>query len=103
MKKCYRDHYRVYRVHLAIIELRQSGTIQDFLNEIKRHNAYAKVSESAILNIIIHNLSIKLRDAIAHYEHLYSQPKHWTIHLMQMDTMTAEFQEQDKFPRLEKK
>ena len=95
----YGDHYRAHRVHLEIHELRQTGTIQDYLNEIDRLNTYAKIPERARINIVINKLSGPLRRSMAHYEQLRENPDEWRKQLVRMDIITTELQRRDKHPR----
>ena len=87
----YRDHYRPDRAHLDIHELRQPGTIQDYLNEIDQLNTYAKIPDRAMINIIIAKLSGPLRRSMAHYEHLRDNLDEWRKQLVRMDIITTEF------------
>ena len=95
----YGDHYRADRAHLEIHELRQTGPVQDYLNEIDRLNTYAKIPDRAMINIIITKLSGPLRRSMAHYEHLRDNPDEWRKQLVRMDIITTEFQRRDKHPR----
>ena len=70
----YEDHYRADRAHLEIHKLRQTGPIQDYLNEIDRLNTYAKIPDRAMINIIINKLTGLRRRSMAHYEHLWEHP-----------------------------
>ena len=49
----YGDHYCADRAHLEIHELRQTGPVQDYLNESDRLNTYDKIPNRAMINIII--------------------------------------------------
>ena len=95
----YGDHYRADRAHLKIHELRQTGPVQDYLNEIDRLNTYAKIPDRAMINIIINKLTGPLRRSIAHYKHLGENPAEWRKQLVRMDIITMEFQRRDKHPR----
>ena len=94
----YGDHYRADRAHLEIHELRQTGPVQDYLNEIDRLNTYAKITDRAMINIIINKLTGPLRRSMAHYEHLREIPDEWRKQLVRMDIITTEFQRRDKHP-----
>ena len=95
----YRDHYRADRAHLEIHELRQTGPVQDYLNEIYRLNTYAKIPERAMINIIINKLTGSLRPSMVYYEHLRENPDEWRKKLVRMDIITTEFQRRHKHPR----
>ena len=95
----YVDHYRADRAHLEIHELRQTGPVQDYLNEIDLLNTYAKIPDRAMINIMINKLTGPLRRSMAHYEHLRENHDEWRKQLVRMDIITAEFQGRDKHPR----
>ena len=95
----YGDHYRTDRAHLEIHELRQTGPVQDYLNEMDRLNTYAKIPDRAMINIIINKLKGPLRRSMTHYEHLRENPDEWRKQLVRMDIITTEFQRRDKHPR----
>ena len=95
----YDDHYRADGAHLEIHELRQTGPVQDYLNEIDRLNTYGKIPDRAIINIIITKLSGPLRRSVAHYEYLRDNPDEWRKQLVRMDIITTEFQRRDKYFR----
>ena len=64
------DHYHADRADLEIHELRLTGPVQDYINEIDRLHTYAKIPDSAMINMIINKLTGPLRRSMAHYEHL---------------------------------
>ena len=66
----YGDHYRADRAHPEIHELSQTGTVQDYLDKIDLLHTYAKVLDSAIINVIVNKLIGPLCRSMAHYEHL---------------------------------
>ena len=95
----YGDHYRADSAHLEIHELRQTGPVQDYLNEIDRLNTYAKIPDRAMINLIINKLTGPLRRSMSHYEHLRENFDEWSKQLVRMDIITTEFQRRDKHPR----
>ena len=95
----YGDHYRADRAHLEIHELRQTGPVQDYLNEIDRLYTYAKIPDRAMINIFITKLSGPHHRSMAHYEHLRENPDEWRKQLVRMYIITPEFQSRDKHPR----
>ena len=95
----YGDHYCADRAHLEIHELRQTGSVQDYLNEIDSLNTYTKIPDRAIINIIINKLTGTLRRSIADYEHLRENPEEWRNQLVRMDIITTQFQRRHKHPR----
>ena len=87
----YEDHYREDRTHLEIHKLRETGSVQDYVNEIDRLNTYIKIPDRAIMNIIINNLTGPLHRRMAHYEHLRENPDEWRKQHVRMDIITSEF------------
>ena len=79
-------------------ELRQSGPVQDYLKGIDRLNTYAKITDRAIINIIINKLTGPFRRSMAYSEHLRENPDEWRKQLVRMDIITTEFQRRDKNP-----
>ena len=94
----YGDHYRADRAHLEIHELRQTGPVQDYLNEIDRSNTYAKIPDRAMINIIINKVTDPLRHSMAHNEQLRENPNECSKQLVRMDIITTELQGRDKNP-----
>ena len=95
----YGDHYRTDRGHLEMHELRQTGRVQDYLNEVDRFNTYGKIPDIAMINIIINTLSGPLRSSMADNEQLRENPDEWRKQLIRMDIITTDFQRRDKHPR----
>ena len=87
----YGDHYRADRAHLEIHELRQTGPVQDYLNEIDRLNTYPTIPNRVMINIIINTLSGPLRRGMAHYEHVRQNPDECRKQHIRMDIITTEF------------
>ena len=80
----YGDHYRADRAYLEIDELRQTGLVQDYLNDIDPLNTCAHIPDRAMINIIITKLSVPLRRSMAHYEHRRDNPDEWRKQLVRM-------------------
>ena len=70
MRLYYVDHYRADRAHLEIYDLRQTGRVQNYRNEIDRLKTYAKIADGTMIHIIINKLTDLLRGDMAHYEYL---------------------------------
>ena len=94
-----RDHYRTDRVHLKMHELRQTGSVQHYLNKIDRLNTNTKISDSAVINIIIKELTGTLRRSMAHCEYLRENPDEWRKQVVRIDIITTEFPRRNKHPR----
>jgi len=66
----YGDHYRADRSYQKIIDLRQTGTVRDYLTELDSLNACTSIPEAQLINVILNELAPKLRGHMAHYEQL---------------------------------
>jgi len=66
----YGDHYGADRSYQKIIDLRQTGTVRDYLTELDSLNAYARIPEAQLINVILNGLVPKLRGHMAYYEQL---------------------------------
>jgi len=74
-----------------IIDLQQTGTVQDYLTELDSLNGYAGILEAQLINVILNGLAPKLRRHMAHYEQLRSKPSEWCQQLIEMDIISKEF------------
>ena len=92
----YRPHYCADRAHLEIHQLRQTGPVQDYVNEIDRLNTYAKIPDRAIINIIMNKLTGRLCRSMAHDDHLRENPAEWKKQLVPIDIITTEVQGRNK-------
>ena len=63
----YGDHYKPDRAFNKISDLKQTGIIQKYLNDIDRFNVYAKMTDCHLINIILNGCTPCLRQAVAHY------------------------------------
>jgi len=87
----YGDHYKADRSYQQIIELRQTGTMRDYLTKLDSLNAYAAIPEKQLINIILNGLTTKFRSHMAHYEHLRATPTEWRQRLIEMNIIGTEF------------
>ena len=74
MREYYADNYKLDRVFNVISDLQEAGTVHKYLEDIDRHNVYAKITNYHLINIILNGITPGLRQAIAHYEDLRSDP-----------------------------
>ena len=95
IKEYYGDHYKPDRAFNKINDLKQTGTVQKYLNDIDRLNVYAKITDHHHINIILNSITPRLRQAMAHYEDLRSYPSKWKEKLLHMDFITTEFQKEE--------
>ena len=70
--------------------------MQKYVNDIDRLNIYAKMTDHHLINIILNSITPCLRQAIAHYEDLHSDPSKWKEKLLHMDFITTKFQKKEQ-------
>lgn len=75
-----------------MVELKQSGNVQDYLATIDRLNAYAQIPQTQIIRIILMGIKPRLRSKMTHYEDLREQPSQWLTKLVQMDVAQVDSQ-----------
>ena len=68
----YGDHYRPERAFNQISDLKQTGTVQKYLNDIDRLYFCTKMTDHYLINIILNDITPCLPQAMAHYENLCS-------------------------------
>ena len=97
IRKYYGDYYKLDRAVKEISDLKQTGTVQKYLNNIDRLNICAKIANHHLINIILNGITPPLRQAIAHYKDLRSVPSKWKENLQHVDFITIKFlkKEQD--------
>jgi len=96
LRHYYGDHYKHDLCYHQLMEIRQTTTVQDYLTEVDRLNSYAAIPDRQFINILINGINHKLREAMAHYEHLLSTPAAWRDKLIKMDITSNEFRSRDK-------
>ena len=73
----YGDYYKLDRAFNKISDLKQTGTVQKYLIDIDRLNVYARMTNNHLINIILNGITPRLRQAMAHYKELHSDPSKW--------------------------
>ena len=96
IREYYGDHYKPDRAFNEISDVKQTGTVQKYLNDIDRFNIYAKMTDHHLVNIILNGITPRLRQAMAHYEDLRSDPSKCKEKLLHMDFITTEFQKKEQ-------
>ena len=96
IREYYSDHYKLDRAFNKISDLKQTGTVWKYLNDIDRLNVYAKMTDHHLINIILNGITPCLRQAIAHYEDLHSDPFKWKEKILHMDFITTEFHKKEQ-------
>ena len=61
IREYYGDHYKPDRAFNEINDLKQTGTVQKYLNDIDRLNVYAKMTHYHLINIILNGITPRLR------------------------------------------
>ena len=95
IRECYGDHYKPNRALNKITDFKQRGSVKRYLNDIDRLNVCAKMINHYLINIILNGITSWLRQAIAHYKDLRSDPSKWKQKLLPMDFITIEFQKKE--------
>ena len=96
MREYYGDHYKPNRAFNKISDLKQTGTVQKYLNDIDRLKVYAKMTDHHLINIILKSITTSLHQAMAHYEDLLADPSKWKEKVLHMDFITTEFQKKEQ-------
>ena len=96
IREYYGDHYKPDRAFNEISDLKETGTVQKYLNDIYRLNVYAKMTDHHHINIILNSITPRLRQAMANYEDLRSDPSKWKEKVLHMDFITTEFQKKEQ-------
>jgi len=77
------------------VALKQTGSVQKYLNDLDKLNVYVEMTDHHLINIILNSIPSCLRLAMAHYEDLRSNPMRWKQKLLEMDVATMEFHHKD--------
>ena len=70
--------------------------MQKYLNDVNRLNVYTKMTDHHLNNISLKSITPRLRQAMAHYKDLRSDPSKWQEKLLHMDFITSEFQKKEQ-------
>ena len=54
------------------------------------------MTDHHLINIILNGITTRVRQAMAHYEHIRSNPSKWKETLLHMDFITTEFQQKEQ-------
>ena len=88
--------YKPDRAFNTVSNLIQTGSVQKYLNNIDRLNVFAEMTNHHLVNIIWNGITPRLRQAIAHYEDLRSDPSKCKKKLLQMDFITTKFHKKEQ-------
>jgi len=99
----YGDHYQADKAYNDIVALKQTGSVQKYLNDLDKLNVYTEMTDHHLINIILNGIPSRLRLAMAHYEDLRSNPMRWKQKLLEMDVATTEFHHKDSNAKNEDK
>ena len=92
IREYYGDHYKLDRALNEISDLKQTGTVQKYLNDMDRLKVYAKMTDHHLINIILKSITTRLHQAMALYEDLFADLSKWKEKVLHMDFITTEFQ-----------
>ena len=90
------NHYKPDGAFKQISDLKQTGSVQKYLNKIDGLNVYAKMTDHHLINIILNSITPHLHQAMAHYEDLCSDLSKWQEKLLHMVFITTEFQKKEQ-------
>ena len=99
IREYYGDHYKPDRAFNEISDLKQTGPVQKYLNDIDRLNVHAKMTDHHLINIILNGITPRLCQAMVHYEDLRSDPSKLKEKLLHMDFFPIEFQKKEQHNR----
>ena len=89
IREYYGNHYKPDWDFDEFRDLKQTGTVQKYLNDIDRLNVYARMTDHHVSMIILNGIIPGVRQAMAHYEDLRSDPSKWKEKLFNMDFLTT--------------
>ena len=99
IREYYGDHYKPDGPFNKISDPKHTGTVQKYLNDIDRLYVYAKMTDHHLINIILNGITPWLRQAIAHYQGLHSDPSKWKEKLFHMDFIVNKLQKKEQDSR----
>ena len=70
----YGDYYKSDRAFNKISDLKETGTVQRYLNDIDRLNVYANMTDHQLKSLILNVITAHLHQAIAHYDSFHINP-----------------------------
>lgn len=88
----YGDYYKADHAYREIQDLKQTGSVQNYLGAIDRLNAYAQIPPAQLIRAILTGIKPRLRLNMAHYESLRNKPLEWRKKLVEMDVVQTELQ-----------
>ena len=95
IRQYYSDHYKLDRAFNEISDLKQTGTVQKYLNDIDRLNIYTKMTDHYLIKIILNGITPYLSQAMAHYKDLHSDTSNCKKKFLNMDFITTNFQKKE--------
>ena len=96
IREYYGDLCTPDRAFNEISNVKETGTVQKYLNDIDRLNIYTKMTDHHLINIILNGNTPRLRQCMAHCEDLRSDPFKWKEKLLRMDFITTEFHKKEQ-------
>ena len=96
IQEYYSNYYKPDRAFNEICDLKQTGTLQTYLNDIDRLNVYAKMTDDHQMNIILNTITTCHRQGMAYYDDLQTDPSKQKEKLLHVDFITSEFQKKEQ-------
>ena len=92
-KEAFQDQFTDYRqqdrAHAKMYAIKQKGDVQQYLDELERLNASAKVPDNELIQIIRGGIRPDLRKSMNNNEELRHDKKQWIKKLVQLDDMES--------------
>ena len=96
MREYYGDHYKLGRAFNKISDLKATGTVQKYLNDIYRHHVYPRTTNHHLINITLNSITSRHCQAMANYKDLHTDTSKWKEKLLHVDFITSEFQKKEQ-------
>ena len=78
------NQYKPDRAFNETGDLKQTGTVQKYLNNIDRLNVYTPMTNYPFITIILNGITLHLWQAMVHYEDLHTDPFKWKENVLHM-------------------
>ena len=92
-KEAFQDQFTDYRqqdrAHAKMYAIKQKGDVQQYLNELERLNASAKVLDNEFIQIVRGGIRLDLRKSMNNNEELRHDKRQWIKKLVQLDNMDS--------------
>ena len=96
ISKYYGDYYKPNRAFNEINDLKQTGAVQKYLNDIDGLNVSAKMTNHHLIYMVVNGITSRLCQAVAQCKDLRSGPYKWKEKLLHIDFITTESQKKEQ-------